>query len=468
MAPPELVRAILKDGKVEATFSKEVTAAGLGDAIAVDDASVEWSVSPDGRVGTTTAVLPGGVHHVEFGTGPIDLAGKGLASPIAVDLTVPTGERRDLAGLVVLLFELLNQRELAQSPTGQQASFQGHPVDPETGFVYLRNRYFDPELGRFITADPMGYPDGPSEYAFGAGDVVNGRDPMGLETLMVSTTGESRIIDGRQLSAMLVAEGLHPREADRIVIEAGMGDEINAHVVAEMAPYMRASGKLINRAILSTAAVGISAPLLAGAATTWGLGTLSSSMLVGGGSAIAGQGGEDLADQHLSSFGTYAKRGAVGAAFGFGFGAVSKGYAFYREVAGMGKAFEGIEYAFVDGLTAEAQAVGQGFRVPSVPWGRARFVVDPSGKTRIFLGGGKLEVSDHAAQRITQRGLTLDAVEGVVTQQQPFRYFHEGVWKIGYYDPTSRIFVGTVDDTLSTVINNATPKYIRNLQVVQP
>ena len=156
MAPPELVRAILKDGKVEATFSKEVTAAGLGDSVAVDGASVEWSISPDGRVGTTTVALLGGVHHVEFGTGPIDLAGKGLASPIAVDLTVPTGERRDLAGLVFLLFELLNQRELAQSPTGQQASFQGHPVDPETGFVYLRNRYFDPELGRFITADPMG------------------------------------------------------------------------------------------------------------------------------------------------------------------------------------------------------------------------------------------------------------------------------------------------------------------------
>ncbi|NJL18262.1 MAG: RHS repeat-associated core domain-containing protein [Nitrospira sp.] len=53
-------------------------------------------------------------------------------------------------------------------------------MDPETGFVYLRNRYYDPEMGMFITADPLGFPDGPSPYAFGAGDPVNGRDPFGL------------------------------------------------------------------------------------------------------------------------------------------------------------------------------------------------------------------------------------------------------------------------------------------------
>ncbi len=180
-APPELVRALLRDGKIEATFSKAVTPEGLGDAVSVDGASVAWTVSGNGLVATTSAALSGGAHHVEFGTAPIDLAGKGLATPIAVDLTVPSALLRAQAGNVLLVFEPRNPRELDQSPTGQQASFQGHPVDPETGFVYLRNRYFDPELGRFITADPMGYPDGPSDYAFGAGDVVNGRDPMGLE-----------------------------------------------------------------------------------------------------------------------------------------------------------------------------------------------------------------------------------------------------------------------------------------------
>lgn len=116
------------------------------------------------------------------------------------------------------------------------------------------------------------------------------------------------------------------------------------------------------------------------------------------------------------------------------------------------------------GEAYDGQAVGY----PLVPGGTARFVVDPSGQTRIFLRNGTLEVSEHAALRVTQRGLTLDAVEGVVTNQQPFRYFHNGVWKTGYYDPASRVFVGTVDDTVTTVINNATPKYIQNLQAAQP
>jgi RHS repeat-associated protein len=58
--------------------------------------------------------------------------------------------------------------------------YQGLPRDPETGLIYFRNRYYDPELGRFISADPKGYTDGPSMYAFEMDDPANGSDPMGL------------------------------------------------------------------------------------------------------------------------------------------------------------------------------------------------------------------------------------------------------------------------------------------------
>ncbi|MGB6366757.1 MAG: RHS repeat-associated core domain-containing protein, partial [Thermoanaerobaculia bacterium] len=54
------------------------------------------------------------------------------------------------------------------------------PGEWETGFVYMRNRYYDPELGRFTSADPLGYVDGPSLYGFAGGDPLNSRDPMGL------------------------------------------------------------------------------------------------------------------------------------------------------------------------------------------------------------------------------------------------------------------------------------------------
>jgi len=77
-------------------------------------------------------------------------------------------------------FDKPDARLIATSAAGNSFGFQGMPKDPETGFVYFRNRYYDPELGRFITADPKGYVDGPSMYAFEKGDPVNGTDPLGL------------------------------------------------------------------------------------------------------------------------------------------------------------------------------------------------------------------------------------------------------------------------------------------------
>ncbi|MCP4308335.1 MAG: hypothetical protein GY788_26335, partial [bacterium] len=100
--------------------------------------------------------------------------------------------------------------------------------------------------------------------------------------------------------------------------------------------------------------------------------------------------------------------------------------------------------------------------------GSARYVVDSDGVVRIFVSDGTLEVSSHAAQRITQRVLTVDLVDDLVSTQKPFDYFHADVWKVGWYDEAQRVFVGSVDDTITTVINNATPNYVRNLMAATP
>jgi RHS repeat-associated protein len=34
--------------------------------------------------------------------------------------------------------------------------FTGEQLDPETGFVHLRNRFYDPTTSRFLTPDPVG------------------------------------------------------------------------------------------------------------------------------------------------------------------------------------------------------------------------------------------------------------------------------------------------------------------------
>lgn len=98
----------------------------------------------------------------------------------------------------------------------------------------------------------------------------------------------------------------------------------------------------------------------------------------------------------------------------------------------------------------------------------ARFVVDSAGSATVRARGpqGWVDLSPHSAQRLTERGISLNAVDDALAMQ-PFNYFHDGVWKVGYYDSASRVFVGTVSGTATTIIRTG-PSYISNLQAATP
>jgi RHS repeat-associated protein len=49
-----------------------------------------------------------------------------------------------------------------------------------TNQIYLRNRYYDPQTGRFTQEDPIGLAGGLNDYGFAGGDPVNYSDPFGL------------------------------------------------------------------------------------------------------------------------------------------------------------------------------------------------------------------------------------------------------------------------------------------------
>ena len=55
---------------------------------------------------------------------------------------------------------------LPNSALGNPWRFASKRADMETGFVYFGRRFYDPTAGRFVTADPLGFADGPNRYVY--------------------------------------------------------------------------------------------------------------------------------------------------------------------------------------------------------------------------------------------------------------------------------------------------------------
>ena len=49
-----------------------------------------------------------------------------------------------------------------------------------TGLMFYRARYYDPTMGRFISKDPAGMPDGVNRYAYVSNNPTNATDPSGM------------------------------------------------------------------------------------------------------------------------------------------------------------------------------------------------------------------------------------------------------------------------------------------------
>ncbi len=62
---------------------------------------------------------------------------------------------------------------------GNRQRYTGRELDEESGLYYYRARYYDTEVGKFITEDPIGFEAGINFYAYVNNSPIGNNDPTG-------------------------------------------------------------------------------------------------------------------------------------------------------------------------------------------------------------------------------------------------------------------------------------------------
>ncbi|MBL0156991.1 MAG: RHS repeat-associated core domain-containing protein [Bryobacterales bacterium] len=158
--------------------------------------------------------------------------------------------------------------ELATAPTTSGEKFATYWRDAGTGLDYAVNRYYSPQMGRFLSADPYQASGGPAEpgswnrYAYVEGDPVNRYDPKGLDWWDAGTSTLHGDLEGSR-SAMAATGLMSLGGLDMLMPETGDGEGHNASLLGPWYDPQRPEG-------LDQAAEALSRPdcasLIAGAA----------------------------------------------------------------------------------------------------------------------------------------------------------------------------------------------------------
>ncbi len=103
----------------------------------------------------------------------------------------------DARGTITATFDYrpYGGQALGAAPNGP--GYTGHVNDPETGFVYMQARYYDPSTGRFLSTDPIKPVSGDlfnlNRYDYASNNPIVNTDPSGEATCADKACKYSRI-----------------------------------------------------------------------------------------------------------------------------------------------------------------------------------------------------------------------------------------------------------------------------------
>ena len=95
---------------------------------------------------------------------------------------------------------LLDAVEGVDNPFGFHSAWR----DPETGLYYMKRRYYDPELGRFISPDPYGIFKGLNVYVYAKNNPMSFFDPEG--TFLIGGVTSALLSGGTSLISYAVSD----------------------------------------------------------------------------------------------------------------------------------------------------------------------------------------------------------------------------------------------------------------------
>jgi RHS repeat-associated protein len=106
----------------------------------------------------------------------------GVVSYFATDHLGTTRALTDASGSLTSTLNYDSFGNVIGGSASTRYTYTGREADSDTGLMFYRARWYDAQVGRFISEDPIGFIGGVNWYAYVDNSPVGTLDPLGLAT----------------------------------------------------------------------------------------------------------------------------------------------------------------------------------------------------------------------------------------------------------------------------------------------